>query len=406
MTASSVDEQNEKDSGAVAASLPAVFLMTNTLETGGSERQFVTMAHALDRNRFAVSLGCLKPVGPFLSEVEGIRRFAAGGSLFGLQSMRSRLALSRFLRGQNIAVTQSFDFYSNLMLIPAARLAGVPVVLGSQRQLGDLLTPGQFRAQKVMFRLCDRVVCNSRAAALGLREAGIPSHKLAVIPNGLPDELFAAASPALLREPNVVRIGMISRMNHPVKQHDLFLRVASRLAPRIPQAQFVLVGDGPLRTALEALVGELGLRDRVVFMGDRRDIPAVLAALDITVLPSASESLSNVIMESMAAGIPVVASNVGGNPELVEHGNTGFLFAPADEGKFAAALETLLAQPELRKQFGAAARERALAEYTIPRVRDRYQNLYLSLLAEKRWAPRAGQRSLQSVSTEGQRGSR
>jgi glycosyltransferase involved in cell wall biosynthesis len=162
---------------------------------------------------------------------------------------------------------------------------------------------------------------------------------------------------------------------------------------------FVLVGDGPLRSALEALVEQLGLRDRVTFLGDRHDIPAVLAALDISVSSSSSESLSNVIMESMAAGIPVVASNVGGNPELVENGKTGFLFCSGDEEQFAAALETLVAQPELRKQFGSVARERAQAEYAIPRVRDRYQDLYRSLLAEKGWRLPLPLESLQPAAT-------
>lgn len=373
--------------------------MTNTLETGGSERQFVTMAKALDRGMFSVDLGCLRPQGPFLSEVEGIVRFAAGGSLFGLRSLRSRLALARFFRQRKTAVAQSFDFYSNLMLIPAARLAGVPVVLGSHRQLGDLLTGTQSRAQNAMFRLCNRVVCNSHAAAKRLKSAGIPGSRLVVIPNGLPDELFADVLPALPREPHVVRIGMISRMNHPVKHHDLFLRVAARLAPRIPQLRFVLVGDGPLRPALEALAQQLEIADRADFLGDRRDIPAVFASLDISVLPSASESLSNVIMESMAAGVPVVAANVGGNPELVQNGKTGFLFSPGDEQQFAAALETLVAQPELRKQFGATARQQALAEYTIPRIRDRYQELYRSLLAEKGWKPSLPSEFLRTTTT-------
>ena len=378
--------------------------MTNTLETGGSERQFVTMSKALERDRFSVCLGCLRPIGPFLSEVEGIVPFPVGGSLYGFQSWRSRIALARFLRKKHVAVAQSFDFYSNLLLIPAARFAGVPVVIGSHRQLGDLLTKKQFQAQNAVFRLCDRVVCNSAAAAERLQQAGIRKSKLAVIPNGLPDELFAAAAPALPREPQRVRIGMISRMNHQVKQHDMFLRVAARLARRIPQIDFVLVGDGPLRPALEALVEQLDLRDRVTFLGDRRDIPAVLAALDITVLSSSSESLSNVIMESMAAGIPVVASKIGGNPELVENGKTGFLFPPGDEEQFAVALETLVVQPQLRKQFGSSARERAQAEYAISRVRDRYQDLYRSVLAEKGWRPPFPLESLQPAGT-GQGGS-
>ncbi|MHB8216799.1 MAG: glycosyltransferase [Candidatus Sulfotelmatobacter sp.] len=385
--ASSTTIRDEKGPAAEPDGPLSVFLMTNTLETGGSERQFVTMAKALDREKFCVNLGCLSPIGPFLTEVEGIVTFPVGGSLYGFQSWRSRLALARSLRKKSVAVAHSFDFYSNLLMIPAARFARVPVVLGSHRQLGDLLTKKQFRVQNAVFRLCDRVVCNSFAAAARLEQAGIRKSKLAVIPNGLREELFAPVAPALPRAPRMVRIGMISRMNHQVKQHDLFLRVAARLARRLAQVHFVLVGDGPLRPELEALVVQLGLRDRVTFLGDRRDIPAVLASLDISVSASSSESLSNVIMESMAAGIPVVASNVGGNPELVAEGKTGLLFPPGGEEQFAVALETLVLQPELRKQFAASARQRAQAEYAIPRVRDRYQDLYRGLLAEKGWKP-------------------
>ncbi len=362
---------------------PGVFLMTNTLETGGSERQFVTIANALDREMFRVSLGCLSPIGPLRSNIQSIEQFPAGGSLFGLRSWLSRMSLARYLRRRRIAVAHAFDFYSNLMLIPAAKLADVPVVLGSHRQIGDLLTTRQFHAQTRAFRLCDRIVCNSAAAAGRLEQSGIRRSRLVIIPNGLADESFAVTPPALPREPNVVRIGMISRMNHPVKRHDLFLRVAARLARRFPQLQFVLVGDGPLRAGLEALVAHLELTDRVHFLGDCRDIPAVLAALDITVLPSSSESLSNVILESMAAGVPVVAARVGGNSEVVEDGKTGFLFGPGDEEMFAALLETLALQPELRQRVGSAARARAQAEYSIARVQEHYQQLYRGLLEEK-----------------------
>ena len=192
---------------------------------------------------------------------------------------------------------------------------------------------------------------------------------------------------------------MISRMNDSVKRHDLFLRAAKRLAERFPQVRFVLVGDGPLRAGLEALANQLGLADRVIFLGNRRDVPAVLATLDISVLPSASESLSNVILESMAAGVPVVAAQVGGNPELVQNGTTGLLFPSGDEEQFCRAMEMLVTRPELRKQLGESACQRAQAEYSIPKVRDRYQELYRSLLAEKGWTTPSPVEHLQPVGT-------
>jgi glycosyltransferase involved in cell wall biosynthesis len=245
------------------------------------------------------------------------------------------------------------------------------------------------------FRLCDRVVCNSGAAAERLRQAGIREQKLTVIPNGLPWEAFAAVPPAFPHDSRMIRIGMISRMNDAVKRHDLFLRVAAKLVPRFPELRFVLVGDGPLRPGLEELARQLELGERLIFLGDRHDIPAVLAALDISVLPSSSESLSNAILESMAAGVPVVASDVGGNPELVQNGKTGFLFSAGDQTQFGAALETLVTQPELRKRLGSAAREKAQTEYSIAKVRDRYQDLYDSVLAEKGWKTSVSREGLQ-----------
>jgi glycosyltransferase involved in cell wall biosynthesis len=366
-----------------SVSPPVVFLMTNTLETGGSERQFVTLSNAIDRNKFSVSLGCLKRMGLFVSEVNDLNEFSPGGSLFGFRSWQARLALSRFLRKNNVAVAHSFDFYSNLMLIPAARFAGVPVVLGSHRQLGDLLTARQFRIQNAAFRLCDRVVCNSHAAAARLQNARLSQQKLTVIGNGLSTELFAGIVPVLPRDPEVITIGMISRMNHREKKHEMLIRVAAKLTPQFPRLRFVFAGDGPLRTSLEGMVGQLGLSSNFIFLGDRRDVPAVLASLDISVLPSSSESLSNVILESMAAGIPVVAADIGGNPELVQNGKNGFLFPEGNEDQFAAALQTLITRPELRKQFGTRARELAMSEYSISRIRDQYQDLYTSQLAIK-----------------------
>jgi glycosyltransferase involved in cell wall biosynthesis len=356
--------------------------MTNTLERGGTERQFVTMAHALTGGSFEVNLGCLVRRGEFVDSLPGLVEFSPGNSLYKVQSHRTRIALGRHLRRHEVVVAHAFDFYTNLMLIPTARMARLPVVIGSHRQLGDLMTRMQFHAQKAMFRVCDRVVCNSHAAAARLCEAGVPDAKMVVIPNALAEKAFASSTPALSSVPNMVRVGMVARMNDPVKNHRCFLRVAARLASKFGQAEFVLVGDGPLRPSLEALAKELGLGTRVLFLGDRHDITEVLASLDVTVLPSSSESLSNAILESMAAGVPVVAANVGGNPELIRDGQTGFLVAQEDEA-FERALGQLLTDSDLRKACGERARFEAAAKYQVSQVRNQYEDLYRSLLAEK-----------------------
>jgi glycosyltransferase involved in cell wall biosynthesis len=363
-----------------------IFLMIDSLQTGGTERQFAEIARSLGKDSlakdsFQVHLGCLQKKGPFLEGLGELHLSEPGGSLYSLTSIRSRWRLMRHLRDTKIAVAHAFDFYANLMLIPAAKLAGVPVI-GSHRQLGDLLSPAKFRAQLAMFRWCDRVVCNSQAAADRLLQAGLEENKLVVIGNGLPPTAFAQTAPALERREGVLRVGMIARMNAEYKNQGSFLRAAARVKQRFPRVEFLLVGDGPLRPQLEQEAAELGLQHRVRFLGDRRDIAAILASIDISVVPSASESLSNVMLESMAAGVPVVATAVGGNCELGGDGRA-LLVSPNDDEALAVGLERVLADDELRREMSHRAQQFARDNFTVERIREQYCELYSEVLARK-----------------------
>lgn len=368
--------------------------MINSLETGGTERQFVEVARSLKSSGCTVDLGCILKKGSFLGSTglesfSDLHHFGVGRNLYGLQSIRSRWRLMRHLQKSEFAVAHAFDFYANLLLIPAAKLARVPVVIGSHRQLGDLLSPAKFRAQLAMFRWCDRVVCNSQAAADRLLQAGLPARKLVVIGNGLPPQAFAKTAPALERRQGIVRVGMIARMNAIYKNQGGFLRAAARLAEKFPRVEFVLVGDGPLRAELEHQAAALGLQSRVRFLGDCRDIPAILASLDVSIVPSISESLSNVMLESMAAGVPVVATAVGGNVELGGDGRAS-LVSPSDEEALAAGLERVVADAELRREMSYRARQFALENYTVERIRDRYSELYSDVFAGRQQSSKRG----------------
>ena len=359
-----------------------VFLMVNSLETGGTERQFVEMARAFQANGTPLHLGCLINQGPFARDLGVLAEFPLGGSLYGLQSMRSRGRLRRHLRETGVAVAHAFDFYTNLTLIPTARMSGIPVI-GSQRQIGDLLTSAQFWAQLSAFWLCDRVVCNSHAAAERLLRAGLPKGKVVVIGNALPPEAFAETTPALPCAEGTLRIGMIARMNAEYKNHRGFLRAAKLLSEENPNLQFVLVGDGPLRPGLEAEAARLGLQERVLFLGDRRDVHAVLQSVDVCVVPSVSESLSNVMLESMAAGIPVVATSVGGNVEIGGDGRA--ILVPAnDDRALAQGLTRLLETASLRSQMAREARDFVYSNYSVQRICRQYQELYAEVIAPKK----------------------
>jgi len=369
-------------SGRLANSPISLFLMTNTFETGGSERQFAILANSLSPDLFHLHLGCVNRRGPFAADFPDVPEFRLGGSLYGWKSIRTRLDLSRLLRQNHVQIAHAFEFYTSLILVPAARLARVPVVIGSFRQLGDLLTPAQFRVQVAAFRWCHAVICNSHAGAERLAENGISRDKLFVIGNALLPEAFAIAPPALPRRPGVLRVGMVARMNAGYKNHSGFLRIAARIHQQLPDVEFLLAGDGPLRPDFEREAQTLGLGNRVIFLGDRRDIPGVLASMDVAVLTSDSEGLSNVILEAMAAGLPVVAYNVGGNGELVND-ERGALIAAGDENEFAVAVQKLLDQPALRKQQGANARRFAEETFSLGRFRRSYEELYATLLEKK-----------------------
>lgn len=358
----------------------SIFLMINSLEVGGTERQFVELARSLRANQLQVHLGCIQQKGSFLENLGPLHKFGLGGSLYRLESIRSRWRLKCCLQELHIGVAHAFDFYANLTMIPAAKLARVPVVIGSHRQIGDLLSPAQFRAQLMMFHLCDRVVCNSHAAADRLLQAGLAERKVVVIGNALPPEAFAETTPALTRVTGVLRVGMIARMNASYKNHRQFLRAAARLSSKRSDVEFLLIGDGRLRDELVREAAELGLGGRVLFLGNRSDIAAVLASIDLSVVPSASESLSNVILESMAAGVPVIATDVGGNRELAGDGR-GILVAPNDEEELAAGLESALGDPGSRLAISRRAREFARANFGAEQIRRQYSELYAKLLA-------------------------
>ena len=179
------------------------------------------------------------------------------------------------------------------------------------------------------------------------------------------------------------------RMNHRYKGHSGFLRIAAQIHQHIPSTEFLLVGDGPLRQDLEREAASLGLGASAIFLGDRQDMPAILASLDVAVLTSDSESLSNVILEAMAAGLPVVAYAVGGNPELLSD-QRGALIPAADESSFADAVEKLLADSALRRQLGCNALQFAQENFSLDRVWQRYVELYVSLLQKKRRRNSAG----------------
>jgi sugar transferase (PEP-CTERM/EpsH1 system associated) len=272
--------------------------------------------------------------------------------------------------------------------IIGARLAGVPIVIHSEhgREASDPEGRDRVRriGRRVLAPMVNQFVTVSQDLARWLIEdVGVPRRKVLSICNGVDTRRFApvgrqAARAALGLGPEQVVVGTVGRLD-PVKDHVGLLKAFSQL-PHDSPTLLLIVGDGPCRKDLEAAVDALGLRQRVWLLGERNDVPALLSAMDVFVLCSVGEGISNTILEAMATGLPVVATRVGGNPELVTDGRTGFLVDARSPAALATSLRRYLDEPALLAQHGRAARDHAEAEFSLERMVAGYERLYGHLL--------------------------
>jgi len=276
-----------------------------------------------------------------------------------------------------------------LIASETSRIAGVPVVLASRRELLNLRTPWQQRAIRVACKLATGVVVNSRA--VGHDMAGLESgsrRRIDVLPNCIDlDEFESKLSPGEIRRklglsPRSIVIGTLGNLR-PEKDLETFLLAARGIVDAIPTAEFLVIGDGPAANKLKWLADDLHLSESVRFLGDRSDVPDLVAALDILVMSSYTESFPNAILEAMAMGKPVVATNVGGIPELVEEGQTGFLVPPRDPKAIAYRVLSLCRDSARRLQMGRAARERVESNFTVQDVTAKLEGIYVRSLRER-----------------------
>ena len=371
--------------------------LTN-FRVGGTERAVVNLAWGLDPSGFEIYFGCLRRWGEeLLSEIEE-RKVPVTEyhipNLYNAHAWSQRLRFARDLRRERIRVVNSYGFGANVFAIPAARLAGVPAVVASMQDLGTDLTPLRRRMQRLVCRLAHRIVVNAEAVRRYLIADGYAPEKVVVIHTGIDLSRFRTrrGDGRLRRElglpPHAPLVAVFARLIR-LKGLERFLEAASLLAPRVPDARFLVVGgehesDPTYPSELKRYAARLGLGDRVMFTGFRLDIPEILSEITVSALPSFSEGLSNSILEAMAAGVPVVATHVGGNAEAVQDGVTGFLVPPQDAPALAHAIGQLLENPELAARFGAAARERMVRHFSMERYVRETDGLYSALLADAR----------------------
>ena len=314
----------------------------------------------------------------------------------GSQDLVALAQLYRLVRRIRPHIVHTHTAKAGLLGRVAARCAGVPVIVHTFH--GHILD-GYFSAlktrvilatERVLARFTDRIISVSDAVRRELlaKRIGRPERHT-VVPLGLDLEPFLAVSGyrGILRAelglaPGDLLVGIVARLV-PIKRHEVFLQAVKRIAERIPNCHFLVVGDGERRSELEDLVWHLGLGKRVRFLGWRADLPEIYADLDVVVLSSRNEGLPVSLIEAMAAGRPVAATRVGGVADLMEDGMTCLLVPPGESGALAEAIMALLGDPERRRVMGEAGRKRVGAAFGADRLVRDMDQLYASLLEEK-----------------------
>jgi L-malate glycosyltransferase len=354
-----------------------VLLLARELGVGGSERQLVEMAKAFDRTRFIPRVGCMR---------EGFRcsELRAAGvpvtvfpvrSLYGPSALAGAWQLRRYLMRHDIQLLHAFDVPMNLFAVPVARMVGTPVILSSQRAFRGL-TPGlRRRLLRFTDRLADGIVVNGEAVRRHLiDDESVPAEKIHLCHNGIDIACFA---PQPRPDRPELTIGVVCALR---PEKDIATLIRAFAKARQPHWRLTIVGSGPCLPDLQMLVRDLGLTHAATFHATTDQVPSRLHEMDIFVLPSLSESFSNALMEAMATGCAVIASRVGGNPELVFSGETGLLFEAGQSDELAGALLRLGESASLRQQLASSASELIRSQFTVAAAARRLEEIYEALL--------------------------
>ncbi|HJP91473.1 MAG TPA: glycosyltransferase [Pyrinomonadaceae bacterium] len=347
---------------------PSVLQIGHGFIEGGSERQMIQMVKLLrDSGDYDVHVAAVSSGGVLTPDVERLQLpivYFPLTSFHDANTLRQTRRFVSYLKKHQIRIVHSHDFYSNIFAMSGSTLAGIRGRIASKRETTGTRTPRQTIIERYAFRLAHAVVANAAAVKQQLVEQGVSGEKVEIIYNGIDLTRFQQnghASEALQRL-NLASvqgrplITMVANFEFRIKDHPMLLRAAQRVKAEVPEALFVMAGEGELREQTQKLAEQLGLKETCLFVGRCASVPDLLAASDICVLSSQAEGFSNSILEYMAAGRAVVATDVGGASEAILEGETGYLVKAGDDQAMAQRIISLLRDPDRRRTMGSNGR--------------------------------------------------
>jgi L-malate glycosyltransferase len=366
---------------APAADPVRVCFMIDRLSRAGTETQLLALIRELDRTQVKPSLVLLDGEDDLSRALEpadcpvirlGVRKLFSGRAVSAARRLRA------FWHEQKPDVLQVYFLDAAYLGAPLAKLCGVKKVLRVRNNLGYWLTRRHRLLGRLVRPFVDATLTNTDAGKESLIiQDRIRAERVVVLENGVDTGRFKRFMlPDTSKK--TVRVGCVANLRT-VKNIDGLMRAAKLALAKCPQLLFEVVGDGEERDELDRLHAELGLGDRFVLRGSVSDVPGFLRGVDVAVLPSHSEGMSNALLEYMAAGRAVVATDVGANAKLLDGGKCGLLVPPSDPAALADAICELLANPFRAAGFGAAARRRAEADFSRGAMRKRFESFYRAL---------------------------
>lgn len=363
---------------------------------GGTEKQLSLLASSLNPGIFRPIVVQLGPqsIKDKKETIGNIKLFHfPTKKIYDLEGLRQIKKLFELAEEEKVNVIHTIFEKAEVVGWLVKRLAGIPVWVTSRRDLGFKRKEIYNKVFRVSSRDCDKCISNCVAVKeQTIWHEGLPEEKVEVIYNGMDLSPYQRSynGNAFRKEIGVsdqtLLVGMIANFNFEIKGHQFFIEAAKRVSKQVPNTEFALVGDGGLRQRFEKLSAELGINQKVHFLGEKNDIPVILSNINVSVLCSTNEGFSNVILESMAAGKPVVATRVGGTPEMVADGITGYLVPPADSESLAKAITNLLQDPQKARAMGEEGRKKVQEKFTVETMTEEYEKLYQELVQNDRSA--------------------
>jgi glycosyltransferase involved in cell wall biosynthesis len=376
---------------------PNVLFIIDSFEQGGSERQALQLLRQLHTSgQCCVYLACLQNRGSLRAEVDQfglgeIHEYALT-SFYDLNFVRQLRRVKRFIAEKEIDVVHTHCFYTNIIGMAGGFLGRVPARVTSKGETDGFRTPMQKRAERMAFRLADRVIANCHVVENQLIKEGVNPAKIIQHYNGLdmerlkvrPDLRREAALASFSLPPDRRYVSIVANLHNPVKDHPMFLRAAARVRAKVPDAAFAIAGEGELMAGLRTLAAELGIARDVFFIGRCDNVANLLFGSDVGVLSSKAEGFANAILEYMAAGLPVVATNVGGAREAIAEDQTGYTVPSGDDEAMAQRIIYLLNSPERARMMGERGRLIVAEKFSCERHLQNTLELYEELLKNPR----------------------